>query len=54
MLHVLLCFGHRQPGKHVLFILVFHIEKFWARLSVVHIDFFILKSLKLAIITHHL
>ena len=30
-----MCFGHRQLGKHVLFIIVFHIEKLWAPLDVV-------------------
>ena len=28
-------FGHKQPGKCVLFIFVFHIEHHWARLDVV-------------------
>ena len=35
MLHVQLCFGHGELGKRVLFILVYHIEKLWARLNVV-------------------
>ena len=35
MLHVLLCFGHRQLGKRVVLILVFHVEKLWTRLDVV-------------------
>ena len=32
---VIIFWTYRQLGKHVLFILVFHIEKLWARLDVV-------------------
>ena len=34
-LHVYLYFGHGQLGKRVLFILVFHIVKPWARLDAI-------------------
>ena len=48
-------FRHRQFGKRVLFILVFHIEKLLAWLDVVFYDlyrFSTRKSLELARITH--
>ena len=54
---VLSGFGHRQLGKRFLFILVFLLEKLWARKDVVFYGiffFFIRKSLLLARITHHL
>ena len=35
ILQVYLYFGHRQLGKRVLFILVFHIKQPWARLGVI-------------------
>ena len=54
MLHVQLCFGHRQLGKCLLFINLFLfsiLKDFghgWISFSMVYINFFICKSLELA------